>query len=77
MCYVNRFPNVELHFYSCNKLTLVLVLLFCLFVCFLIISRFSLLIFSLVSLQPYLKMTDSFPFCSVLSQFCVRVMVDL
>ena len=39
----------------------------CFFIFF--ISRFSLLMFSLVSLQPYLKMTDSFPFCCILFNF--------
>ena len=46
MCYVNRFLKVELYFYSWNKPIVALVMLFCLF----FISRFSLLISSLVSL---------------------------
>ena len=65
MCYVNRFLKVELYFYSWNKPIVALVMLFCLF----FISRFSLLISSLVSLQAYLKMTDSFPFCCILFNF--------
>ena len=65
MCYVNRFLKVELYFCSYNKPVLAMVMIFYLF----IISRFSLLMFTLVSLQPYLKMIDSFPFCCILFNF--------